>query len=1370
LFQVFVQKTGFQRQKNFRLEDHHYIIKIKEKKSSTLPLLKDIVLILDKSLIKVIEELQTFYDKTESHIIYITFHQPGMISAVRSEGMDLWEKPSQIISHVMNSFNMFANSQDSLKLNNGFQVFIKVLSHENVLKGSRRRKTPLKMTLGCTKIFEEANIRLNQVLLIEAKFEKKFPNCCLLTSFILAFKHVTEGIGQLYKDYQSLWSSADHSLTDIAKSEALMQASVHDIQLKLALPSEGPYCSSLLEKLATLFNVQINLIKNCQEKYLAYNSYPFEFDSTKRQIFLLQVSPGHVVPLISVKAYFQKSKKQICLLCKKTFYCSYKHSCVHKKKQCQLCFCPLAIKDTVTQHDFVYCFSQIETDKIDKLCHACNQTFTSSTCFENHKRLVCKRKRSKCVTCKKIIFAANQHYCNVDAQQTFCSTCKIFYGEDTVHHCPLKQQKHSDFWPKLVFFDFTFLRPYSEHSKPIACSVLSEKENGIFENVVFFNEMAPTKGDNFSFVYDVDSKNPAKTKTKNTPLSPETKNMLNFLKCKKAAKSCVEYFLEFVLHPQNRHAVFLSSNENSQNMSLVLKMLTEANLIPRVVKKMNTFVLLKLKNLDITFLNVTNFFHGSKPDIADQFSFPDPLVFFPLYLKDESQTKPQYSDFTHWIDSTKTLQEKQKFFQQIRSNWNFHNELLRFASQQTKIVAYACLNFLLEAFHFQKKTFEFLSKPNEFYIFPFQNETPTLASYSYALLRYFYLNNERLVSSPKENICQQNNMSREELEFVLFMEYTYPQNKWIHSFSRPSGQKKFKQFSVDLFSPVTLEIYQFCGCFIHCHLPPKCKSPARQHLTAANINSTFQYKTYEEHLFNRNTFETFLKENCSGQYKQIIYVYECEWNIFKKTEDYLDFLSTQSGTSQLKRPLVRLMPRTAQRGGLTETYQFSWSQETSPSSNLMFLDVVSMYPYCGINFDFPVGMPQVIMGSQLRYVTVEQNQICYQNVPLTLGLIFCEMLAPQNLDWPFLQFRVKESVFLSLCRSCCIGQKPKCQHRKEKSRSFTSTWTLIEINKAISLGYQVLNVYEILYFKEGKAVFKEFLSTLSSLRLLNSYDGSDKEMFCAKINTDLKLCGTAFEVKPSELCSNPMKKSFYKLMLNSVLGKLSSLNQHETSEIVESQGQLELLLSKHDLSEINVIDENHVMVSYVDKFTKPQNNYNIYLGSYVSAYAKIVLYDLMLQLKSLNYPLYAIDTDCLLFELPKHCQNPFPVSYTPGSLKPVLDDCEILNFCSLGTRNYSIVYKDAKDVVKTLIKCKGLSLKSASLNNKLSYSLYLDFLKTYLNNELESIQLKQIKHKTQKDLSKREVETRFTFHNKLFIKRIVNLNGTTCPYGYVLKK
>jgi hypothetical protein len=194
------------------------------------------------------------------------------------------------------------------------------------------------------------------------------------------------------------------------------------------------------------------------------------------------------------------------------------------------------------------------------------------------------------------------------------------------------------------------------------------------------------------------------------------------------------------------------------------------------------------------------------------------------------------------------------------------------------------------------------------------------------------------------------------------------------------------------------------------------------------------------------------------------------------------------------------------------------------------------------------------------------------------------------------------------------------------------------------------------------------------------------------------------------------------------------------------------------------------MVSYVDKFTKPQNNYNIYLGSYVSAYAKIVLYDLMLQLKSLNYPLYAIDTDCLLFELPKHCQNPFPVSYTPGSLKPVLDDCEILNFCSLGTRNYSIVYKDAKDVVKTLIKCKGLSLKSASLNNKLSYSLYLDFLKTYLNNELESIQLKQIKHKTQKDLSKREVETRFTFHNKLFIKRIVNLNGTTCPYGYVLKK
>lgn len=1367
LFKVFVQKTKFQRQKKFRLEDHHYVIKVDGKKSQTMPLLKDIVLILDQSLLKVIKDLQSFYDKSHSHIIYITFHQPGMVSAVRSEGMNLWESPAKIISHVMNSFNLFSNSQDSLRLNNGFQVFIKVLSHDNVIKGSKRRKTPLKLTLGCTSTFQEAKACIDGILLIEPQFEKKFPNCCLLTSFILAYKHVNEGVIKLYQDFQCLWSSQDHSLNQIAQAENLIKSNIRELQLQLDLPEFGPYCTSNFEKLAKMYDVQINLIKNCQERYLSLDTYPFEFDSSKKQLFFAQISPGHVVPIILLKDYFRKNKKQICLLCKKSFHFNYKHSCTFKNKQCQLCFCPLAHKETIKcPHNFVYCYSQLENNT-NKLCLRCNQYFFSSNCYTNHLNLACKRKRSKCVSCKKTIYASSQHYCNEGKNTLFCSTCKVFYDETSLHHCPLKQQNPTEYWPKLVFFDFVFSNPFSENAQALSCSVLSETDNGRFQSVVFLNDTKPFIGEHYIFDYDVDSKKPLRQQTKNVILTQESKLMLQFLHCKQS-KTCIDLFLEFLFLPENKDAVFLSLNENSQNMSLILKMLTEANLIPTLVKKNNAFILIKLKCQNITFLNVSNYFNNSKIEIANQFLFPEDLLFFPLYLSDFTD-KPTYSDFTHWLDSSEILETKKKYYDKVILSWNFNQELVKYSVQQTKIIAFACLNFLLETFYFQKKTFILINEPSNLYIFPFLANTPTLASYSYALLKYFYLNKEQLVSSPRENICQKNNASRGELEFVLFMESKYPEKKFIHFLSRPTGQKKFKQFAVDLFSPVTLEIFQYCGCFHHCHIPPNCKNPSRQHLTIDNINESFHYRSYEQNIFERNKFETFLQENCKGEYSNIIYVYECEWSIFKKQKEYLDFLSTQG--SKLNRPLSRLTPRIAQRGGLTETYQFSWSQETRPNFKLSFLDVNSMYPYCGLKFDFPVGYPKIIIGNTLENVTIEQNQVCYEKCPLTFGLIHCEVLAPQDLQWPFLQFRTKDSVFLGLCKSCCIEQKVFCRHKKNSVRSFTSTWTLIEINKALELGYQILSIFEILYFTKSKPIFRNFLSSLSSLRLLNSYDNSDKEKFCHTINSDLNLYGTVFEVQTSDLCSNPMKKNFYKLMLNSVLGKLSSLNQYETTDIVQSQGQLEFLLTKHNLTEINVIDENHVMVSYVNDFVKSKNNFNIYLGSYVTAYAKIVLYDFMLKLRSLNYPLFAIDTDCLLFEQPKSCNScPFVISLTPGNLKPVLDNCEILNYCSLGNRNYSIVYKDSKGFIKTQIKCKGLSLLSANLNDSLNYSVYVEFLNEYLKKELKSIQLKQIKYQTQTNLSKLEKETYFTFHNTLFIKRIVNSNGNSTPFGYVSKK
>jgi hypothetical protein len=891
-----------------------------------------------------------------------------------------------------------------------------------------------------------------------------------------------------------------------------------------------------------------------------------------------------------------------------------------------------------------------------------------------------------------------------------------------------------------------------------------------------------------SFNYDLHKKRPFRSQTNNLRtqfnscnlLTHETTLLVNSLKVK-SDKKCTDQFLEFILLPENKNAVFLSTNESSQNMSLVLKLLTEANLIPRMVKNINTFILLKLKCQNITFLNISNFFKGSKTEIARQFLFKEKLIYFPVHVSTGAQSKqqtcPSFSFFTHWLDSKDLVDEKKRYFDSINKNeWDFQNELVRYTFQQTEIVAHACLSFLLETFYFQDKLLASLNRSKNGLIFPFCQATPTISSFSYALLRYFYLNHENIISSPNENLCRPNLASRPELEFVYFMEYLFPEKKFIHFLSRPAGQYKFEHYGVDLYSPVTKEIFQFQGCYTHFHLPPKCKNPSRQHLDRININSCYSFKTLEQHEIDRKKFETFLMENFKSDFQSLCYVYECEFDELKKNSPtYSKFLEQKQ--FDLKRPLIRLHPRTAQRGGLTETYQFFWSKESSPKSRLIFADVVSMYPYCGMAFNYGTEAPINVIGLDLLNIQVQHQKICYKNKPLSSGLIFCEILAPTDLLWPFLQYRTPDqSVYLGLCRTCCIKRFEKCRHKKDRSRSFTSTWTIIEINKALELGYKVLNIYEVVFFDTEKPVLREFLTRLSSLRLSNSYSDvgqgtQHKNAVCDTINKDLNLAGTLFEVKPEVLCDNPMKKSFYKLQSNSVLGKLSSHVQLESTEIVQSRGELELLLSKHHVTEVNVIDDNHLMVSYQRKSAKSNSNFNIFIGAQVSAFAKIVLYNFMLKLKEKNITILSIDTDCIIYELPDHIKDPLEtsMSFTPGHLKPVLDEnCEILSYCALGTRNYSILYKDGIGNLKSMIKCKGLSYTSAQLQNQLDFSVYNKYLQSYMKSEIESIRLKQVRLRTQKKdyLSKKEVETHFTFNNDLFLKRIVRLDGTTLPFGY----
>lgn len=1360
--EIYISKTSFKRQKKFALDDHLYSVVVRLKANAKeLPLLKDFILILDQTLVKILRDLQAFYDSNEEHLVYIAIKQTGMISGVRSPAMDLKSNAAAIIQHVMNSFNQFINSNENLHLDKSFQVYIKVLSHNNVMAGSGRRKAPIRVKLGSS-VNSKNDLKLAGCILLSEYMENHFKNDCLLVSFLLAYYNLLEP--KKFNYFKPLWNPEKFSLLRRKNAIKQFQSDLVTLKNELTLSEQGPYEINTLEVIAAKYNCQVNVIKNSQERFSSFESFPDIVNFELPQIFLLRLENTHVCPIINIEKFYNKSKRKLCLLCKKSFNNYWKHTCSSKNTCCPQCFLPY-LQENFYEYKiknywpYKFCPSKVEPILQNPItCNKCNCKFTNASCFQAHLVQVCQNNQYFCTTCKKIS-VRSFHICN-EYQKLFCKHCEVTYERNTQHYCSIKPQLGSKSWPKLGFFNFIFV-----NGIPISCSVMFEKHPNQFSRDFFSNDVIQDKSNSdFCFNYDALNKRP-KQSGKQPQRSQET-NFLRHTLTQKEKKSCIEKFMLFLLNPECHSSVFLSLNEMNQNMALVLEMLTKYFFTPSLVKKDNSFILMKLASLNISFLNVSNFFNLSPNDLASQFQFSGEILFFPKFLNNQELS---VDSFIEWSDSESLVLKKKDFWQKVSSNWKFCDQLKAYTFQQTEIVAHACLHFLSETFSFQQKLLAHLKRSSDDLLFPFTVNTPTISSYSYSLLFYLYLNDEHLISSPNENIYLPNHVSKGELEFVMYMERKYP--NLIHAFNSSSNQYRFGRFDVDAYDPVSQRIFQYQGCYTHLHLFPECTNSKRAHLTkeTAVIYKKSGAHTYEMELKRQEAFKKYIKEHHSHEVKDIILMEECLWQNIRKVEHVKKFL--QANQNLINRPRHRLCPSIAARGGINETFKFHWSKSESPNKKLMFADINSLYPFICTQNTFPVGEPRVIVGKELKNISIVNKRLMYKDICLENGLIMCEFVVPSDLEFPFLQYRVNnEFVFMGNCRTCCELQRPVCNHRSNKSKSFISTYTLAEINKALSLNYELLNIFEVIYFPESKFILKEYFEAVLALRLSvskpNFTSDVDAESYCNTINTFLNL-PQSLELKPENLSHNEMQKMFFKLKSNACLGRFSSKQQLETCEVINDPKRLNDLLSQTSVTEIHALNDDSILVSYPKMFKNKRDRSNIFIGSLIPALGRIYLYEKIELLRSQNISVLAADTDSIIYELEEGQADPLKFSFLPGDFKNVLPNCTILSYNSLGPRNYSILYKDENGILKSVIKCKGLCLTSHQLSNELTPDIYEQFVNSYFEKERNEIRFTQFRKATLKPFYKKELKlSHYTFKNELYVKRYSVNATTTVPFGY----
>ena len=121
---------------------------------------------------------------------------------------------------------------------------------------------------------------------------------------------------------------------------------------------------------------------------------------------------------------------------------------------------------------------------------------------------------------------------------------------------------------------------------------------------------------------------------------------------------------------------------------------------------------------------------------------------------------------------------------------------------------------------------------------------------------------------------------------------------------------------------------------------------------------------------------------------------------------------------------------------------------------------------------FPVGHP----------VRINQN---FDNT-LNSYFGFCKVtiLPPEDLYIPVLPMRFDGKLLFVLCRTCAKDKNvKKCDHNSV-DRQLTNTWAIPELKLAMSDGYKIVKIHEVLHYKKtSRGLFAPYISLWQKVKV-----------------------------------------------------------------------------------------------------------------------------------------------------------------------------------------------------------------------------------------------------------------------------------------------
>lgn len=783
-------------------------------------------------------------------------------------------------------------------------------------------------------------------------------------------------------------------------------------------------------------------------------------------------------------------------------------------------------------------------------------------------------------------------------------------------------------------------------------------------------------------------------------------------------ENTLEDFGSWLFNGKHVGAICIAHNAQAYDLHLLMDYVHNHGIKPTLIQ--NGKKIMCMEAFDLKFIDSLNFFPMSLAKLPKAFGLKELAKgFFPhLFNKPANQNYVGGMPDMKYYDPDGMKSEKRSEFvdwYKTQTHFDFQQELEKYCMSDVDILQRCCGKF--------RTLFTTHTKGIE----PFL-QSITIASATNEVFRTMFLEPQQIAILPTHGYYGGNQSAIA----LCWMDRLSLKNNIHIQHAKNGGEVRVEGWLMDGVDENNV-LYLFHGCFWHgcekCYPDRTTMNPIRQ-MTMSELR---------QHV--RVQVETLRKKGHT-----VVEKWECDFRAditqdIELAEFYEDYKVHES-----------LQPRDSFFGGRTNATRLFY--ESKDKEQIRYVDFTSLYPYVCKYSKFPIGHPVIFFGN---------------DIPMEVfGIIKCKILPPQDLLHPVLPYRTRNKLTFPLCRTCAEqNHQTLCPHTLSEERALIGTWVTIEVDKALSLGYQILEKYEAWHFPAHTQYDRTtktggIWSQCIDLWLKQKQQASDWPVWCLT-EADKEQYIRNYEdhegikLEADQIEKNEGLRSLAKLILNSMWGKMGqNPNKSKISYLSDPAEYLKMMTNDSmEITDLIFVNDEHVALRWNQKseFIESLPNTNVVLAAFTTAHARLKLYTL---LENLQDRVLYFDTDSVIYIHNEGLWNP-PLGDYLGELKDETDGIPIKTFVSGGAKNYAYELADGTSVCK---------IRGFTLNHRNSLALNIETMKRLVTTDDSDRPVITNPCKIIRKEGELFTKSESKAYQVVYNKRVLCNDFTTFPFGY----